>query len=93
MKKKLVVPQFKSLKEEALFWDSHDSTDYDWKETKQVSFSPDLQSVYKKVVPIRLDEETKQGVEKVAKAKGIGTTTAARMLIRERLIELDIVKP
>lgn len=90
-KKKLLIPDFKSIEEEANFWDTHDSEDYQWEKVKGVKFAKNLTSVYKKVVPIRLDEKTKKAIEKVANAKGIGTSTAARMLIRERLAELNII--
>lgn len=90
-KKKLLIPDFKNIEEEANFWDAHDSEDYQWEKVKDIKFSKELKSVFKKVVPIRLDEKTKKAVEKVAEAKGIGTSTAARMLIRERLSELNIL--
>lgn len=91
MKRIKTVPKFKSIQGEAEFWDSHDSEDYQWEEAKDVKFAKNLVSVYKKVVPIRLDQETKIAVEKVARAKGIGTSTTARMLIRERLIQLKVL--
>lgn len=90
-KKKLQIPDFKTIEEEANFWDTHDSEDYQWEKVKDVKFSKDLKSVFKRVVPIRLDDKTKKAIEKVASAKGIGTSTAARMLIRERLAELNIL--
>ena len=91
MKKIKTVPKFESVQEEAKFWDTHSVEgfpDY-WKEAQDVKVSKSLASVYKKVVPIRLDDQTKHAVEKFAKAKGIGTSTAARMLIRERLTEIN----
>ncbi|MDO8638761.1 MAG: CopG family antitoxin [Candidatus Daviesbacteria bacterium] len=92
-KKKLLIPDFKSIEEMASFWDTHDSEDYQWETVKDIKFSKDLKSVFnfKKVVPIRLDNGTISAVEKVAVAKGIGTSTAARMLIRERLAQLNII--
>ena len=93
MKKVKTVPKFKSIQEEAEFWDTHSTEDFPdyWKSVTDIKFSKNLVSVYKKVVPIRLDEKTKKAIEKVAEAKGIGTSTAARMLIRERLAELNII--
>lgn len=93
MKKVQEVPKFKSIEEEAEFWDTHSTEDFPdyWQPVKDVKFSKNLVSVYKKVVPIRLDEKTKKAIEKVAEAKGIGTSTAARMLIRERLAQLNII--
>lgn len=82
MKKKLLpIPIFKSIPEEADFWDTHDSTDYAWEEVKDIKFSKNLKSIYKSnVLPIRLDERTKRAVEKVARRKGV-----------ERLVQLKVV--
>lgn len=93
MKKTKEVPKFKSIQEMADFWDTHSTADYPdfWQPAPDVKFAKNLTSIYKKVVPIRLDEKTKKAIEKVASAKGIGTSTAARMLIRERLAELNIL--
>lgn len=93
MKKIKEVPKFKSIEEEVKFWDTHSTEDFPdyWQPAPDVKFAKNLISVYKKVVPIRLDEKTKKAIEKVAHAKGIGTSTAARMLIRERLAELNIL--
>ena len=90
-RKKLTIPNFKSVQEEANFWDTHDSEDYYSQSAPEVKFSKNLKSIYQKVVPIRLDESTKKAIEKVAKEKGIGISTTARMLIRERLHELKAI--
>ena len=93
MKRTKKVPKFKSIKEMADFWNTHSTADYPdyWEPVTDIKFSKNLVSVYKKVVPIRLDEKTKKAIEKVAEAKGIGISTAARMLIRERLAQLNII--
>lgn len=93
MKKTKTVPKFKSIQEMADFWDTHSTADYPdfWQPTPDVKFSKNLVSVYKKVMPIRLDEETVAAVKRVAKQKGIGTSTTVRMLIRERLSQLKVI--
>lgn len=94
MNKKLkTVPEFKSIEEEANFWDTHSTEDFPgyWQPAPEVIFSKNLKSIYQKVVPIRLDESTKKAIEKVARQKGIGVSTTARMLIRERLIQLKVI--
>ena len=94
MKKKLqTVPKFKSIEEEANFWDTHSSEDFPdyWQPAPELKFSKNLKSIYQKVIPIRLDEQTKKAIEKVAREKGIGISTTARMLIRERLHELKAI--
>jgi len=98
-KKKLPIPDFKNIPEEAEFWDTHDSSDYQWEPVTNIRFSKNLKSVYldgtgssvKKVLPVRLDAQTLSGIKKVAKEKGVGTSTATRMLIRERLSELKVI--
>lgn len=99
MKKKLEVPKFKSVEEMADFWDTHDSEDYQWEPVTDIKFSKNLKSVYlnggkqvkSKVVQMRLDEETISAMEKVARQKGVGTSTAGRILLRERLSELNVL--
>lgn len=92
-KKPQTVPEFKSIEEEANFWDTHSTADFPnyWKPAPEVKFSKNLKSIYQKVIPIRLDDQTKKAIEKVAKQKGIGLSTTARMLIRERLHELKVI--
>ena len=90
-KNKLPIPEFKSIEEMANFWDSHDTEDYQWEPAPEVKFSKNLKSIYQKVVPIRLDESTKKAIEKVAREKGIGISTTARMLIRERLLQIKAI--
>ncbi|KKR47746.1 MAG: hypothetical protein UT84_C0057G0008 [Candidatus Curtissbacteria bacterium GW2011_GWA1_40_16] len=75
-KNKLPIPEFKSIEEMANFWDTHDTEDYQWEPAPEV---------------IRLDESTKKAIEKVAREKGIGISTTARMLIRERLLQIKAI--
>lgn len=101
MKKTKTVPKFKSIEEMANFWDTHSTADYPdfWEPVTDIKFSKNLKSVYlkgakppkSKIVQMRLDKETASELEKVANAKGIGTSTAARMLLRERLVQLNIL--
>ncbi len=84
------VPNFKSIEEEAKFWDSHSTADYPeyWSDAKNVKFAKNLSSNFDESLPMRLDKATKQRIEKVAKDKGIKVSSAARMLILERLAQL-----
>ena len=99
MKKTKEVPKFKSIEEMADFWDTHDTEDYQWEPVTDIKFSKNLKSVYlngaeppkNAIVQMRLDEETISAMKKVARQKGVGTSTAARMLIRERLAQLNIL--
>lgn len=93
MKKKLQVPNFKSIEEEAEFWDTHDSENYPdyWQPAPDVKFSKNLISVFEGGETISLDINTADAVRKVAKKKKVDTSIAARMLIRERLSQLRII--
>lgn len=101
MKKIKTVPKFKSIQEEAEFWDTHSTEDFPdyWEPAPDIKFSKNLKSVYirgakppkSKIVQMRLDEETISAMERVARQKGIGTSTAARMLIRDRLSQLKVI--
>ena len=101
MKKTKTVPKFKSIEDMAKFWDTHSTADYPdfWEPVTDVKFSKNLKSVYlngakppkSTIVQMRLDEETISAMEKVARQKGVGTSTAARMLIRERLSEMKVI--
>jgi hypothetical protein len=80
--KKTRIPEFRSVEEEAEFWDTHDLADY-WKE-----FKPIRVRVAKRLsepLTIRLDPETLAELRSRAKQKGIGPTTLARMWVLERL--------
>jgi len=101
MKKTKTVPKFKSIEEMANFWDTHSTADYPdfWEPVTNLKFSRNLKSTYlngeksskSEVVQMRLDKETISAMEKVARQKGVGTSTAARMLIRERLSQLRAI--
>lgn len=101
MKKIKTVPKFKSIQEEAEFWDTHSTEDFPdyWEPVTDIKFSKKLKSIYlngakpvkSKIVQMRLDKETISAMEKVARQKGVGTSTAARMLIREHLSEMNVI--
>jgi predicted DNA binding CopG/RHH family protein len=76
-KKKLKpIPNFKSLQEEADFWDTHDFTDY-------VDFSKPTKVIYPKNltegVTIRFSLEDLNFLRKIAHQKGLGVTTFIRL--------------
>lgn len=93
MKKIKEVPKFKSIEEEAEFWDTHSTADYPdyWEPVTDIKFSKNLISVYEGKEIITLDSGIEKAVKKVAKKKGIKTSAAAEMLIRERLSQLRAI--
>lgn len=76
------IPEFKSVQEEAAFWDSHDTADFeDQFKTVDVRFARRLSEG----ITIRFDAETLGKLREQARKKGIGPTTLARMWILEHL--------
>ena len=81
-KPKRRIPDFKSDKEAAEFWDTHDLEDYadELVEAKDVCFKRPR----KQVVAVRLDPPLLRRVKALALEKGISFSTLIRMWIVER---------
>lgn len=79
------LPRFKSIEEEAEFWDTHSFADYidEFEEVKE----PIFVKPRKRVVSLRLDQETVTLLERLAEEKGLPYTTLVRMWLKERLHE------
>jgi predicted DNA binding CopG/RHH family protein len=78
------IPEFATLEEEARFWDTHSTADY------ENEFHPVRTRFAKRLstgVTIRLDPETLQQLRTLAQERGIGPTTLIRMWVLERLKE------
>ncbi len=78
------IPEFKTLTEASIFWDTHDFTDYmdEFKPVK-ARFAKNLSQP----ISVRLDPESLTQLRSRAKEKGIGPTTLVRMWILEHLRE------
>ena len=80
------IPEFATYEEEARFWDTHDTTDF------EDEFKPVRVHVARKLssgLTIRLDRETLEKLRRAAQEKGIGPTTLIRMWVLERLQQKD----
>lgn len=76
------IPDFKNHEEAAAWFDNHDMADYqDEFQTVKAQFSKNLSEG----ITIRFDESTLNKIRGIAKDKGIGPTTLARMWILEQL--------
>lgn len=76
------IPTFANIEEEAEFWDTHDFTDFlEESRPVQVTVSPELAER----LTLRLEQRDRQQLMALAREKGIGPSTLARMWIRERL--------
>jgi len=83
-KKKSKIPQFKTIEEEARFWDTHSLADY-WGEFKDVDIVFDLQKPKEETLILRLQKEVKVKLEHAAKRKGLSVSSLARIWLMEKL--------
>lgn len=80
------IPTFNSHEEEAEFWDTHETTDFeDEFEPTNVRFAKNLSQG----ITVRFTAETLETLRATVQKKGIGPTTLARMWILERLDAID----
>lgn len=80
--KKSRIPRFKSYEEEASWWDTHDTTEF------EDEFKPVKLEVVKPLIHIlgvRLDARTIDLLTALGSKKGIGPSTLVRMWIMEKL--------
>jgi predicted DNA binding CopG/RHH family protein len=81
------IPRFKSVEEEAAFWDTHDLTEFE----DELEVVTDVRFVKagargaKKAITVRLEEDTLEALTQAAREKGVGSSTLVRMWIREHL--------
>jgi predicted DNA binding CopG/RHH family protein len=76
------IPEFKTIQEEAEFWDTHDFTDFeDEFRPVKVKFSKPLEHVF----AVRFDGGTLTDLQEEASKKGISAGTLIRVWVKERL--------
>jgi hypothetical protein len=78
------IPTFKTIEEEAAFWDTHSSEEFadELTPVEDVKF---IKARPKRALTVRLEEDTLEILTREAREKGIGPSTLARMLILEHL--------
>ncbi len=78
------IPTFKSIEEEAAFWDTHSSEEFadELAPVENVKF---VKARPKKALTVRFEEDTFEELTREAREKGIGPSTLARMVILEHL--------
>ena len=78
------IPEFASIEEEAKFWDTHSTADFENESTPvRVRFAKKLSEG----ITIRLDSDALEKIRAVAHEQGIGPTTLIRMWVLEHLRE------
>lgn len=86
MKKRKVnkISKFKTLEEEAKFWDTHSVTDFE-DETEDVKIIIDLAKPRDDAIVVRVQKSLKDQLERAAEKKGINVSTLARIWFAEKL--------
>lgn len=79
------IPPFKSLDEEADFWDTHDWSPLFDNPKFPLMDLPLLEREKEEVLSVRVQRSVKDKLAVIARRMGLGPTTLARMWILERL--------
>lgn len=79
------IAPFKTLDEEAEFWDTHDASSLFANPNVPLSELPLIEKEKEEVLTVRVQKTVKEKLNHVARQKGINPTTLARMWIIERL--------
>jgi len=83
-KNKSRIPVFKSLEEEAIFWDTHSFVDFE-DELEDVDIIVELQKPAEETLILRVQKSLKDKLLKAAKRQGISVSSLSRMWLLERL--------
>ena len=86
--KKSRIPKFKNRQQLAQFWDTHDVTDY-MDQLKPVRLKFDLGKPKEETVMFRLDTEVKYYLTRLARNKGLSTSSLLRMWIMEKFNQIQ----
>jgi len=86
MKKQIKpIKPFKTLDEEAEFWDTHDLSQVFNNPKISLSTLPHIEKEKEEMLTIRIQKSIKAKIVKLAHSKGINPTTLARMWLIEKV--------
>ncbi|MFH0800802.1 MAG: CopG family antitoxin [bacterium] len=80
------IPSFKKDEEAAAFWETHSLADFD--EDLELASEVAFELPQKQTLSVRLDARDVQLLKKLARYKGIGHSTLARIWVKEKLDEV-----
>ena len=83
-KKNNKIPTFKTVAEEAKFWDTRSFADY-WGEFKDVDLVVNLAKQKEETLVLRVSKDIKDTLQTLAKKKGISISTLVRLFLIEKL--------
>lgn len=81
------IPVFKTIKEEAEFWDTHDFTDF-LDELTPVTAKVTLGQPKEETLTVRIQAKLKKQLSDIATEMGVNTSTLARMWLIEKMRQL-----
>lgn len=84
MRKKSRIPKFKTLEEEAKFWDTHSITDFE-DETQDVDIVFELSKPREETLILRVQKDLKEKLARVARKKGLNVSSLSRIWLMEKL--------
>ena len=84
MRKKSRIPKFKTIAEEAEFWDTHEFTEFE-DELKDVDIVFELDKPREESLVLRVQKGFKNRLTKLARSKGLNVSTLARMWLMEKM--------
>lgn len=82
------IPKFKSISQEARFWDSHNVNDY-LSEIKEVKAFFNPLDPKKETLTLRIQSELKERLEKIAKSYGINLSNLLRIWFIDKIKETE----
>lgn len=78
------IPKFKSIAQEAEFWDTHDVTDYMGSmKFADVEFAPKQKKA--KTITFRIEPKLKEDIDKIARHLGLNVSTLYRTWLIENV--------
>lgn len=85
------IPKFKTIVEEARFWDTHDVSDY-LSEMKEVKVIYDPLAPKEETLTIRVQASLKKQLERIAKSYRVNLSTLLRIWFIDKMKESDNIK-
>lgn len=79
------IKPFKTLDEEAEFWDTHDVSPFFHNPNTPLSKLSLIESEKEEVITLRIQKSVKEKMKRIAINMGLNTSTLARMWLMEKL--------
>lgn len=89
MKRPKPIKPFKTLEEEANFWDTHDVSELFKNPKTPLSKLLSLEPKKEVVMTLRVQKAVKDKIENLARRKGLNSATLSRMWLIEKLTEAE----